>query len=611
MMVLGPVFHFELVRIARRWQFYTIRFAFGAVLLFLIAVNYLSFFDPQNPWQVLSPPPVTLRQLAQFGQGLFYSLMAAQAGLVFLLTPGLVADAISGERQRKTLHYLMTSRIFAPEIVLGKLAARMLHIAVFLAVTLPVLSLLTLVGGIDPELLLWGFIGTATTAFLMAAIAILASATIRRPRESFLASYLFSIFFFAGPALLEALGNPSSGWWTPLVDALHWVNEWFRVASPLGLLSVSTLIRLFGNGGPASLLDQIAIMSAFQLAYGAVLVVLAAVVLRPAYRWIESRGGEGSRRKGRRRLRILPRPAVSDAPIYWKEAHVTGRGAGPIRWLSRFAVVGLILWITGTVLWEAPDAFRELWRGGFFAPDWQGYQARYEFNFAIRVGGGALLALGMLALGSITSSSIASEREQDTWISLLATSLDGDDILRGKMLGSLRLVVPLYAPLFVLLLVGVAAGAIHPVGLLLGTLGIVLSTWYVLAMGTYFSLISSTAWRAQAATLGLLILPHFCCMFPSPIYLTALALLAYPEMNVGQWSMPTIRSWQEILPLVMITAYFVGGPVLHFFAAYFFTKGAFAQFDLLANRPRDPRPWLRSSAVFLDPAKEKPDPLVE
>ena len=64
----------------------------------------------------------------------------------------VVAGVIADEKQRKTLHYLMASRLTSFEIVLGKLLARMLYVAVLLGVSLPVLSLLVLFGGIDPRL---------------------------------------------------------------------------------------------------------------------------------------------------------------------------------------------------------------------------------------------------------------------------------------------------------------------------------------------------------------------------------------------------------------------------------------------------------------------------
>jgi ABC-type transport system involved in multi-copper enzyme maturation permease subunit len=66
--------------------------------------------------------------------------------LALALTPALVARVVADEKQRKTLHYLLASRLTSPEIALGKLLVRMLYLAVLLGVSLPVLSLLVLMG---------------------------------------------------------------------------------------------------------------------------------------------------------------------------------------------------------------------------------------------------------------------------------------------------------------------------------------------------------------------------------------------------------------------------------------------------------------------------------
>ena len=52
-----------------------------------------------------------------------------QAVAVLFLAPVLVAGAIAEEKQRKTLHYLLASRLSSLEIVVGKLAARLILVA--------------------------------------------------------------------------------------------------------------------------------------------------------------------------------------------------------------------------------------------------------------------------------------------------------------------------------------------------------------------------------------------------------------------------------------------------------------------------------------------------
>lgn len=615
MMVLGPVFHFELIRIARRWWLYAIRFAFGLILLLLLSFNFLTFVDPQKPWTVLtSPPPVTIAELARFGQSLFYSIMAAQGTLVCFLTPGLVADAIAGERQRKTLHYLMNTRIWAGEIVLGKLASRMLHLTVFVVVTLPILSLLTLMGGIDPVLLVWSYGATFSTGFLLAALGIFASTTIRRPRDAMLASYAYAILVLFGPAALRGLLTlPPAGPWTPLIDVVVSFNSWLELLSPLCLLTQSSLLMILGLTS-GSIVDSLAAMIGAQAVAGTLVIGVAALLVRPAYRWIESRGAGGESRRGTRRRRIFPRPAIgSYPPMLWKELFVSGASRGPLRVLTRLGLILIVLGILTLVLWPAPKTFAEVLANGYWYHETDGYAAyagRNEFSWGLRIGGAALMGVWLVTLAGASAGSIALEREEDTWTGLLSTPLDGDEILRGKMLGSLAGLWPLGATIVLLWMVGLVCGALHPVGFVLGILAFGLFTWYAIALGTYCSLHARTAWRAQGLVLAVLIAPHFCCAVPSPLYLTGFSLLSWSDVaGVLSMPMPTIRNDYEILPFLMMVGYFVGGPLLYLGVAFGLTQGAFRTFDVVVDRPRPrPRsPRLRHELVFLKPDTAKPD----
>ena len=144
-MFVGPLCYFELVRMARRGRLFALRLVFGLVLLGILAVNYLGHSRSMPLWS--SPEAFSIAEMARFGQTLFASIMAAQAALVLVLTPALVADAIASERQRKTLDHLLASPLDSREIVLGKLASRVLGVGVFPALVLPIMSLLTLVLG--------------------------------------------------------------------------------------------------------------------------------------------------------------------------------------------------------------------------------------------------------------------------------------------------------------------------------------------------------------------------------------------------------------------------------------------------------------------------------
>ena len=85
---------------------------------------------------------------SRFAFTTFIWFASVQLGTILLLVPALFGGVIADEKQRKTMHYLMASRLSSAEIVLDKLAARLLHVGAFILLGLPVMSLLTLFGGV-------------------------------------------------------------------------------------------------------------------------------------------------------------------------------------------------------------------------------------------------------------------------------------------------------------------------------------------------------------------------------------------------------------------------------------------------------------------------------
>ena len=203
-MLLGPVFNAELMTTARRARYYIVRFLYGGIILFTIYTTYES-----NSYYYRATGEMQLSQMAGFGVSMFTSFAILQLVVVILLTPALVAGTIADERQRKTLHYLLTSQLSGGEIVLGKLAARLIHVVVLVALGLPAVCLLGLFGGIDYKLLFMCYGGTLTTIFFLAGMSILVSVGSRRPREAISLVYVLTLFWRSGRRSWSSCWRPA------------------------------------------------------------------------------------------------------------------------------------------------------------------------------------------------------------------------------------------------------------------------------------------------------------------------------------------------------------------------------------------------------------------
>lgn len=601
-MLPGPVFQVELLTSARRRRYFLFRVVYVLALLLIVWQSYSSTFG----YAASSGTVSNINAMSRFASECFTGFAWLQAVTVLLLTPTIIAGLIADERQRKTLHYLLASQLSGSEIVLGKLMARFLHVAVILGLGLPVMSLLSLFGGIDPVMVALTYCGTLSTALMVAAISVSISAVSRRVRDAIITSYIFGFLWLFGPFLLAMLVQNT---WMAFAQAL--------LDPILRTLVSSSPISLAGSPAPSfgsSFEGRFAWMVGLQLVASALLVGLATARLRPSFR------NEGATRRvrapkaSRVRTRVRPnRPPCGDDPMMWKERH--GQRMGRLA-LVGSAVIGLGFLVgLGWAFYETlGPAVEELMAYGYgYSADNNGVG---EFNVVVRgfsVGLYILIALGVAAAAA---AGVAGEREQDTWTSLVTTDLTGEEILRSKMFGavwSLRWFIGL---LLGLLAIGAAVGSLHPLGLLAVGLELSIFIWFAAALGTHFSLRCRNSTRALVWTIGLLLLMNGGYLF--------LVLLVYDDSPVVTLaSTPAIigfsgATYEDIWQLVGFQTNGWGGPwtreqsevlvgyaigtVGYLIAAAVLTWNLFARFDELVDRPRR-----RFAPVMV--ADKKPPPL--
>ena len=140
-MLFGPVLARELAIAPRRSRIYIHRAAYAAVLLLVMS----------TAWLVLTGTQIVrdVGDLARFGALLFQILAPLQLALAVFFSALLAAGAVAQEKDRRTLVLLLLTRLSNHELVLGKLAASLLHVVVLLAAGLPLFMLAALLGGVS------------------------------------------------------------------------------------------------------------------------------------------------------------------------------------------------------------------------------------------------------------------------------------------------------------------------------------------------------------------------------------------------------------------------------------------------------------------------------
>jgi ABC-type transport system involved in multi-copper enzyme maturation permease subunit len=507
-MLPGPVFAFELLTTARRGRFYLARAFYALVLLIILWTVFTA-------WSQASPGELTISQVRWFAISVFFSITIGQEILVLVLAPVLVAGVIADEKQRKTLHYLLASRLTGPEIVLGKLLVRMLYVGALLGVSLPVLSLLVLLGGIDPRLVLLATAATFSTAWFLAALSVWVSTIARRPREALFVAYgLECVWLFSSLVLRQVLTIP----WPAIDAAARLIADWVGASSPVDVYWQFALGMATGGavGRDAALLFW---MIGLQLSCGAVLACLASIQLRPLFR---RQQGAGEVRRAPWLTGVLrPRrfgglPAVGDRPMLWKERHTGGprgfarlisivlslAGGGLLAYYSiRFGAPAVAEWWDyGPVL----PPFPRSWNG--YGYPWQEWVERWRFLSFISGVVPLVYLVAVVRVAGAAAAAITSEHEEDTWVSLTTTDLTGREIVVAKLLGTLGRGLWLAAVVVALAVLGAIVGSIHVLAIpaLIG--GLFVFGGFAAALGVWVSIQLRSTWRAQFLTISGLLL---------------------------------------------------------------------------------------------------------
>lgn len=411
--LFGPVFALEAARTGRRLSTFVVRWLY---LLILVGVLGMFFYSSRHKLDT-SDGTVDPNVLTRFCENFFWVYTITQFLAVSALVPAMTAGAITVEKERKTLSFLLATTLSAKEIVFGKLSVRIGELIMLVLAGMPVLSLLQFLGGIEPRLVLLATGMTLATVVSLSAIGAAASVEMARTRDAVILAYAIPVGYVALSAYCLSLKDAPG--WSGTVDIFAFGNP-FRVAGQLG-----------GSSKPDQMLATASWYIGFHGLVSAIAFAFAVVRLR---RSSEPSGARGSKRRGRARAR--KHPPVGDDPVVWREMYVEpGSGGGLIRRLFLFAILAAILLPLAAIIWKTmltTNPSFEYFGADRYSPlkDFQGRANTWVS--ASTCGLGMLMLLRAAVRGA---SAVAGERDRDTWLSLIGTPLTTVEILRGKWMG--------------------------------------------------------------------------------------------------------------------------------------------------------------------------------
>jgi ABC-type transport system involved in multi-copper enzyme maturation permease subunit len=534
--LLGPVLFYDLVRTGRRTRNILLRCIYALALLFILYTVYLehahsiqqllqrgsNYLDFGQRNQMLA------KEMAKFAESFFIMFMEVQFVGIFLLTPVFAAGAIAEEKDRRTLEYLLATDLDNREIVLGKLASRLLGLVLLVLTGLPVLSLIQFFGGVDPDLVLSGFAATGVTMLSLAGLSILVSVYSKKPRDAIVLTYLIVVSYLGLSGMSRWLiSTPSTGAVPVLFESLDDLLEWFSS----GNLFV-VIYKLRVAQGKGVILNQIlpGLMGNYALVHG--MLAVATTSLAVARMRTVAMRETIIRKRMLDRSRWMPRPSVGGKPMIWKEV-ILEAGLGFNR-LGRIVVALIILASFLPALWIVYP-----YLVGNISSQQPWMRVEEAFNQWIRSVGTIVASLVLLGIGIRAAGAISGEREKQTLDNLMTTPLATKEILFAKWLGSMLSVRWAFLWLCVIWTLGALTG-----GLDASCLPWLVITWFVHAafmasLGLCLSTIYSSTQRASIWVLtisGLLYgLPMLFSYFFKSLMRTGLEVMAIVPPVAMNW----------------------------------------------------------------------------
>jgi len=418
--MLGAVFTREAAIAPRRISFFAARTLFAAALFALTA----------TAWQLLigSQRVQNVGDLAWFGASAFQILAQLQLAVTMPFSALLVASAVALEKDRKTLDLLLMTNLSNTELVLGKLLASMLLVVVVVAAALPLLAIISLLGGISTAQIFRVQAVALASAFVAGSLGSTVALWREETFQALAMTALILVLWLVGWEIVGA-GAFGQSWWgistktwaiamSPWQAVLAAAQPRFNSTAAAGFWTDPVHVFLITSVGIVAMLNMIAI--AMVRVWNPTREVQLKTESDPSEAMaVES----GAATTAEQTVRIHGAGGkvrrVWDNPILWREIRTWAYGKKVL--LIRLAYLAVFAACAAAVITLA--------RGTSLAGAAEAIPPAAKPLVAI-------LVVGLILLNAIAVTSITNERDSRALDLLLVTDLSPKEIVFGKLGGA-------------------------------------------------------------------------------------------------------------------------------------------------------------------------------
>jgi len=428
-----PLLKRELIENSHKKRTYVIRILVALIFLLVMLVFYSEqIARHKNILQVMGQ-----------GRELAIVLFVCNLVAIYVLLPAMACSAISGEREKQTLSLILISRITPGGLIAEKFLSRLVPMIALMLITLPMLSIAYMLGGMKLQAVFAALLGLFTAAIQVNSAAIMCSVLFRTALEAFWATYLIFAVMGLGPPLLYEMGLLPRVGWFPMVgsDVLAVPFVLFLATSAESVGGMVGIWEVFLSCLPPLVVGAaMLVVSRFAISHGQQDAPFSFQVIAKFARRSSSFAFQIFAFPFRLFLSLItgtqletvtssddartPRPFPVDRPVAWRERQISA--------LSGWRLHALMLGALIVCEW-----------GWFFLEN--GHHGD-EISVIFDIG---FFIISLLMVVGVTCRIFSSERERQTLDLLLTTPLTNDELLKEKLSAANRTILFLMVPILV------------------------------------------------------------------------------------------------------------------------------------------------------------------
>ncbi|MCF7955039.1 MAG: ABC transporter permease subunit [Phycisphaerae bacterium] len=489
--ITGPIFDKELRVSSRRKRNYILR---GFYLIALTLV--VSLF-----WRVIvaqySTGPLAFRvsRMSIAALTITTTIVWFQFIVTQLVAVTMLSTAISDEIYNKTLGVLMSTPITTFQIVMGKLLSKLLQLMLLIALSLPLLSVIRVFGGVPWNFVISSLCINFTAVLFAGSLSMYFSVSGKKSYEVILKTIFTLGLLYLFIPLVLGLGASGVIKYFRL-DEMYVIGFLYHT-NPLANLYVNTGLLISPVGLPFNVPLYWPLHCVIMLGISVLLLTRSIVIVRKVAlmqalgqsvadirkeRKIRKREKAGKPKKVSKQDGTI-RP-INYSPVIWKEMRGPMIQGGRVQ-----GILGLVVSF-GALLFTYWLSIRE----GTLDEDH--VHTAYSVVFML---------LGIIMSMVLAATTITSEKESRTWPLLMSTTLGDWEIAIGKTTGVFKRCVPVWLFLAGHVTLFILIGYIHPIALLHLSLTVGGVMMFLAGTGIYFSSCFKRTTTAVVANISLVI----------------------------------------------------------------------------------------------------------